>query len=321
MFYGVVYRIRCLANGKCYHGQTVNPQERWPHHLRRDSHCHALRSAIAKYGQDQFVFEIVAEASSKEELNALEIKWVATSMSPVGYNLKEGGANGTPSAETRNRLSVSNREAQNRPEVKAKNSASVKRAMARPDVKARHRAAVKEAQNRPGVRERKRATMLEVHARPGEKAKRSEAIRASWAGYSEEARAERILRQKAAYTEDFRRHLSERFVEILAKPEVKAKHKAGIKASMTPERLAAHSVRMKELFSRPGVREARGTVIAEVLRKPEVKAKQRAAITEALSRPDVRRRLVRRRRKNETEVAWAARLDRMDREDSEDSGV
>lgn len=103
--YGIVYRIECLVNGKRYHGQTVNPKERWPHHFRSDSHCHALRNALTKHGAANFVFLIVEKASSKEELDDLEKKWVATSISPNGYNLKQGGANGRPSVETRQRMS------------------------------------------------------------------------------------------------------------------------------------------------------------------------------------------------------------------------
>jgi group I intron endonuclease len=297
--YGVVYRIRCLVNGKCYHGQTVNPAERWPHHLRSDSHCHALRSAIAKHGAQNFVFEVLAEAFSKEELDALETKWVATSLSPVGYNLKSGGAHGRPSDETRRKLSVSAKEAQNRPEVLAKNSAGVKRAMARPDVKAKHRAALVRALNQPGEKERRRNKMLEVHARPGETAKRSVAVQASWAGYSVEERTQRILCQKAGYTDAVRQKLSTRAAIVMAKPEVKVRHRAGILASMTPERLAAQSAQMKEVHARPGE-----------------KAKRGSAISKAHNTPEGKKKLVRRRRAYETTEAWVARVEQMDLEDT-----
>ena len=285
-------------NGKCYHGQTVNLSERWPHHLRKDSHCHALRNALAKYGRQNFTFEVVVEADSKDELDALEIKWVATSLSPIGYNLKAGGANGRPSTETRRKLSISNKEAQNRPEVRAKNSESVKRAMAKPDVKARHRAALKKALNQPEIKAKMCARMIEIHARPGEKEKRVKALQASWAGYSEEEHAQRILRQKLGYTKEVRQYLSKKAVETQAKPEVKERHRIGVRASMTPERRASIGYKMREVHNRPGEKERRGK-----------------AISEAHATPEGRRKLARRRRAYETVEAWCARLEVMDQAD------
>lgn len=297
-----------MVSGKCYHGQTINPSERWSHHFRTDSHCHALRAAIAKYGRDKFVFEVVGEASSKEELDALEIKWVATSLSPLGYNLKTGGSNGKPSAETRRKMSVSGKEAQNRPEVRAKNSAGVKLAMARPDVKARHREALILACSQPDSKARRRAKMLEVYSRPGEKEKRSAGLKASWAGYSAEERGQRIKLQKAGYTSEVRKKLSIEAAKRLALPEVKKRHKIGVQASMTLERLAAMSRRMKGQWAQPGEKEKRGRAIAQTLSIPEVKAKHSEAITKALSTPEARLKLARRRRRGESLESWKIRV-------------
>ena len=288
--YGIVYRITCTVNGKQYHGQTVNPGERFPHHFRPDSQCHALRNAIRKYGRSNFVFSILAEAGNKEELDTLEKQWVSTSMSPVGYNLKEGGGNGRPSAEARQRMSVAQKEAQNRPEVKAKNSAGVKRAMARPDVKERHRKALKAALQRPEEKAKRSRIQKRVHARPGEKEKRSRAIQKSWESYTPKERKLRVAKQKAAITHETRALMGRKSRESQARPEVKERHRLGLQRAMTPERRKAVSAQMKRVHARPGEKEKRGAAISKAHNTPEGKVK-----------------LSNRRRRGETWREWSSR--------------
>lgn len=290
--YGIVYRITNLVNGKCYHGQTVNPKERWSHHLRGDSHCVVLRNAIRKYGRKNFSFEVVAEAANKEELDLLEVQYVVTSLCPVGYNIREGGANGRPSLEMRRKMSLSGKEAQNRPEVRARNSAGVKRAWATLGAKENWRAAQKVAQNRPEVREHKRLSMLEVHSRPGESERRGSKIKEVWAGYSDEERQARIEALRAALiTDEHRQKMSVVAKEMLARPEVKAKLVAAQKASFTPERRSKQRETTGEIWNRPGERERRGQ-----------------AISAAHNTPEGKRKLAMRRRRGETFEAWSQRI-------------
>ena len=291
MSYGVVYRITCLATGKCYHGQTVDPKTRWPAHFRTGSHCHALCSAIAKYGRESFVFEVVAIASCPDELNSLERGFVQTSLSPIGYNLREGGASGRHSAEARAKMSAAQKIAQNLPEVKAKNSLGVKAAMARPEVKERHRAALKARYSDPKERERQSIMMKEVHSRPGESERRSRSLRESWESYSPEERSKRIDNLKRAYTPELRRQISQQVRETWADPVLRETHSKKMRAAWTPARRAQQSARMKEVHSRPGESERRGALISKAHNTPEGKAK-----------------LARRRRRGESIEDWKMRI-------------
>jgi group I intron endonuclease len=298
MAYGVVYRITCLVTGKQYHGQTINVAERWAHHLRKDSHCRALRNAFAKYGRENFCFDIVAGASSAEELNALEEKYVASSLTPVGYNLVEGGGSHRPSAETRAKISRTNKVVQNLPEVRARNSAGVKRALACPEVKKRQSAAVRRRFSDPKEREAASLRMKEVHTRPEQQSTRSQAQTAVWAAYSAEERAERREKQKASITSEVRLRMSEQAVERWTDPDYVALQSERRRISHNrPEIKAAKSQRMKEIHARPGEKERRGTAISRVHRSIEGRAK-----------------LARRRRRGETLVAWRERVEQLDRE-------
>jgi group I intron endonuclease len=292
--YGVVYRITNLVNGKVYHGQTVNQKERQSHHFRIDSHCVALRNAIKKYGRNSFLFEVVKTASSKQELDQLEISLVETSLSPRGYNIKSGGANGKPSKKTRQKMSESGKLAQNRPEVRARNSLGVKRAWATESLEKRaiRLAAMKKAQNDPEFLERRRAITKEVHTRPGQKQLRSLALKNSWASLSKEEREARVRASALGnLSEEAQQSRSRKLKETFAIPEVKARLIEAQRASFTPERRKVVSNNTKELWNRPGERERRGKAISEVHRSPEGK-----------------RKLAMRRRRGESLEAWASRV-------------
>lgn len=291
MVYGFIYRVTCLVTDKQYHGQTVNPRARWASHLRADGHCRALVNAVRKYGRKQFTFEVIAEASSKEELDVLEIAYVKTSMAPHGYNLKEGGATGRPSAETRLRISMAGRIVQANPEVKARVRAGLRAAMARPEVKAKYKIAALERAKRADVKANLRARMREVHARPGERERRGAAIKRSWERLSEDERAARIKAAKDGFTDEVRARIGATSRASLARPEIKAKHKQAIRDSYTPARREAASLRMQEEHAKPGFSERRG-----------------AAISKAHRTPEGQRKLAMRRRRNESEAAWRERI-------------
>ena len=106
----IIYTIRNTNNGKQLIGQTIcsNPKPRWYDHRRRarnGKHVNPhFQSAWNKHGEQSFIIEVLdSSAESMGQLNALEIFYIATT--PNIYNIKNGGANGRPSIETRRKLS------------------------------------------------------------------------------------------------------------------------------------------------------------------------------------------------------------------------
>jgi group I intron endonuclease len=60
-----IYRIRNVINGKCYYGSSKNIEKRWVRHkndLNKNKHINCiLQRAWEKYGEDNFIFEVVEE--------------------------------------------------------------------------------------------------------------------------------------------------------------------------------------------------------------------------------------------------------------------
>ena len=106
-----IYILTCRANGKQYVGQSFDLQRRINEHLSLKSQgCICIHNAIKKYGADNFDVELILYPSiSQEALNALEswkIKQLGT-LSPKGYNLKEGGGRNKYSQTSRRKMSTS----------------------------------------------------------------------------------------------------------------------------------------------------------------------------------------------------------------------
>ena len=97
-------------SGKIYIGQTIRPiKKRLENHQQKSSKCPAICGAIQKYGWENF--EKDWYECPDNELNKHE-KWMVKLMgtlSPGGYNLKEGGAGGKLSDETKQRIGDGNR--------------------------------------------------------------------------------------------------------------------------------------------------------------------------------------------------------------------
>lgn len=111
-----IYKITCSVNNKCIIGQTRNPiSKRWAHYrneLKRNNHYNSyLQKAWNKYGESNFVFEILDEVYFENSLDNLEIFWIKffDSTNPSkGYNLESGGKkNKKQSDETRKKISNS----------------------------------------------------------------------------------------------------------------------------------------------------------------------------------------------------------------------
>jgi group I intron endonuclease len=100
-----IYKITNCVNDKVYVGQTIqeNPKMRWYAHLayaRRGTKSH-LYDSMRKHGVENFVWEVIDNASSIEDLNAKEQKWVEhyKKLTEV-YNNREAGGNKTHSPES-----------------------------------------------------------------------------------------------------------------------------------------------------------------------------------------------------------------------------
>lgn len=114
----IIYKITNQKNGKIYIGQTVvSLSNRKSGHLadskrdRKNKAKSKISKAIAKYGFENFIFEVLEETNSIDELNYLEQKYIKklkSNFDEVGYNLLSGGhQNGHHSEETRKKISKS----------------------------------------------------------------------------------------------------------------------------------------------------------------------------------------------------------------------
>lgn len=98
-----VYQIRNLTNDKVYVGSTLNYTRRRNNHKMRlrlnKHHSQHLQNAWNRYGQENFVFEILEEIKEQNELLAAEEKWFKRTKCierKFGYNVckKPGGSYG-----------------------------------------------------------------------------------------------------------------------------------------------------------------------------------------------------------------------------------
>jgi group I intron endonuclease len=131
-----IYLITNLINGKVYVGKSVNTDERWRDHKKvalggkekYPDDFFYVHAAMAKYGIDNFKFEIIEEFATEDEAYFFETWWIQFLESfrrTHGYNLNQGGVGGiVPSEETRQKLIA----AQNKPErIKQQSDAMKKR--------------------------------------------------------------------------------------------------------------------------------------------------------------------------------------------------
>ena len=89
----VVYQIRNVKNGKVYVGSAQVCERRWRKHRtalkRGDHHNKHLQSAWDKEGEESFIFEVLEEVMTDEELIPTEQKWIDKTLafdSKKGYN-------------------------------------------------------------------------------------------------------------------------------------------------------------------------------------------------------------------------------------------
>ena len=104
---GYIYKIVNKIDGKTYIGQTIQDlEERWKQHCKPSSNCRYLKSAIKKYGFDNFDFNLICICFD-DDLNKYENSYINqyNSIVPNGYNLREGGKSSKHHEETKKKIS------------------------------------------------------------------------------------------------------------------------------------------------------------------------------------------------------------------------
>lgn len=102
-----LYKVSNTVNDKIYLGITCQPAQRWYQHRSLSSNCTKLKRAIAKYGVENFKFEVICEGSEEYVLD-LEAKAITAYDSiKNGYNTIPGGNRDGISLEPETRSKIS----------------------------------------------------------------------------------------------------------------------------------------------------------------------------------------------------------------------
>jgi group I intron endonuclease len=105
-----IYKFTHIETNRSYIGQTVQlPNQRKLEHISGSKYSektHHFHNALKKYGVHNFTFEVIATASSLEELNLLEEKYVLEFDSiNNGFNIRQPGGNKLHSEQSKIRMS------------------------------------------------------------------------------------------------------------------------------------------------------------------------------------------------------------------------
>ncbi len=178
------YRIVHVETGKCYVGISQNVKKRLQNHPLR-SEPTRIANAMRKHGRAAFFVEpLYYSLSDTAHLPALEALLIVQFDAIVnGYNIVSCNGTVGPYGPLYNAIQ---KEAQNRPETKAKRAAT----FAIPEVKARHKASmqaasmlistiIREIVKRPGYIERMSEIGKECQMRPDVRARKAEGARAA----------------------------------------------------------------------------------------------------------------------------------------------
>lgn len=111
-----IYKFTHKESGKSYIGQTVqDPNQRRLEHIADSRHTtkeYHFHNALRKYGVDLFKFEVIAEATSIDELNSLEELYADMfDCYKNGYNIRKAGGNKLHSEESKRRMSTAQKAA------------------------------------------------------------------------------------------------------------------------------------------------------------------------------------------------------------------
>jgi group I intron endonuclease len=109
-----IYKWTHKDSGKCYIGQSIqHPNRRRYEHINDSKHStktYYFHNALRKYGIGAFTWEVIDTASSIEELNLLEEKYVLQYDSiNNGYNIRQPGNNKKHSPDSIERMKEAQR--------------------------------------------------------------------------------------------------------------------------------------------------------------------------------------------------------------------
>jgi group I intron endonuclease len=155
---GFIYKITNKITKKCYIGETKekDPEERYKRHLRtirRGKGCPALRDAMKKHGEENFVFEVLIICFDEDRM-AHEKEYIKkyNSMVPNGYNILEGGRGGAGfkgkkhTEDTLKKISESSKRRLETDEALKAHSKSIKKYFENPENKEKHSKAVRSSE-------------------------------------------------------------------------------------------------------------------------------------------------------------------------------
>ncbi|NBU68066.1 MAG: GIY-YIG nuclease family protein [Verrucomicrobia bacterium] len=111
-----IYKFTHIETGKCYIGQTIqDPNQRRLEHIADSRHTpktYHFHNALRKYGIEAFTFEVIDSATTLEDLNRLEEKYVLLFDSiDNGFNIRNPGDNKTHNIASIERMRESQRKA------------------------------------------------------------------------------------------------------------------------------------------------------------------------------------------------------------------
>lgn len=93
-----LYEIRNILNNKQYIGRTSNPDARKKRHfneLRKNKHhCIFLQRAFNKYGEKNFIFNIIATRNTLKEIQELELYYIDNNNNLNLYNVSNKSSGG-----------------------------------------------------------------------------------------------------------------------------------------------------------------------------------------------------------------------------------
>lgn len=122
-----IYKFTHIESGRSYIGQTVqDPNRRRLEHIYDSKHTpkeYHFHNALRKYGVESFTFEVIASASTLDELNLLEEQFVIQYNSiNNGFNIRQAGNNKLHSEESKKRMSAAQKAAHARRKAEGRNT-------------------------------------------------------------------------------------------------------------------------------------------------------------------------------------------------------
>ena len=112
----IIYKITNLINDKIYIGLTTQKiNRRWTQHKSKSKTnitTEPFLNAIRKYGEENFLVEVIDKANNLKELNKKEKYWINyynSNNNKIGYNVLSGGKFCSFNENTKKRMSMAHK--------------------------------------------------------------------------------------------------------------------------------------------------------------------------------------------------------------------